>query len=307
MNYRHLGKSLINLIKSADYRFRFMATHGFFKNMDDESYLKRMFKAQMGYELDLSNPQTFNEKLQWLKLHDRKPSYTTMVDKYAVKEYVACIIGEEHIIPTLGVWNKAEDIDFDSLPNQFVLKCTHDSAGLVICRDKSTLDIKAAKKKLKKRLKRNFYYKYREWPYKDVPPRIIAEKYMEDSRGKGDLTDYKLFYFSGELKAIMVVQDRFSKDGAARDYYTPDWKHYDFTRGNPNAPMLSPRPPELDKLVEIGSKLAGDCLHIRVDLYVIDHKIYFGELTYYDYAGFKPFHPEKYDYEFGSFIKLPVK
>ena len=172
----------------------YLDSRGFFKFMSDEAYLKFMYKLKMKRKLNLSDPQTFNEKLQWLKIYDRKPEYTTMVDKYEAKKYVADIIGEEYIIPTLGVWDRFEDIDFDELPDQFVLKCTHDSGGLVICRDKSKLDLKAAKKKINKSLKRNYYWIGREWPYKNVRPRIIAEKFMTDPTSD-DLQDYKFFFF----------------------------------------------------------------------------------------------------------------
>ena len=183
---------LIKILKNPGYIFIALSRLGFFKKMNDEKYLCIVYKIRTGKTLNLENPKTFNEKLQWLKLYDRKIEYTTMVDKYAVKQYVADKIGENHIIPTLGVWDKFEDIDFDKLPNNFVLKCTHDSGGLVICRDKSKLDMNAAKKKLNKSLKRNYFYAGREWPYKDVKPRIIAEKYLEE-KGKTVPEDYKVY------------------------------------------------------------------------------------------------------------------
>ena len=173
----------------------------------DRLYLKWLFRLKMGKKLDLDNPRTFSEKLQWLKLYNRKPEYTQMVDKYEAKRYVAGIIGEEYIIPTLGVWDRVEDINFDQLPNQFVLKCTHDSGGIVICSDKSKLDINAAKKKLKRSLTRDFYAQNREWPYKNVKRRIIGEEYMVDESGY-ELKDYKWFCYNGEPKALFIATDR---------------------------------------------------------------------------------------------------
>ena len=189
------------------YRFRKINHLGLYKNMDDAEFLKKNYSAIMKKNLHLENPQTFNEKLQWLKLYDHNPEYTKMVDKYEAKKYVADLIGEEYIIPTLGVWGSFEEIDFDALPNQFVLKCTHDSGGLVICRDKSKLYKNKARKKITRSLQQNFYYRSREWPYKNVKPRIIAEAYMEDTETE-ELRDYKFFCFGGNVKALFVAKDR---------------------------------------------------------------------------------------------------
>ena len=203
----NIVKKAIGVLKSPKKRTIILAQHGFFKNMSDEDFLKMQFKNVFGYPLDLENPKTYSEKLQWLKLYDRKPEYTMMVDKYEVKKYVASKIGEEHIIKTLGVWDHFDDIDFSKLPNQFVLKCTHDSGGLVICTDKSKLDMVAAKKKIEKSLKNDYYMQNREWPYKNVKRRIIAEEYMVDESGY-ELKDYKIFAFDGEAKAMFIASDR---------------------------------------------------------------------------------------------------
>ena len=176
-------KLFIDKLKNHIYWLKISS--GLYDGMDDETFLKMAYKRKFGKELDLNNPVTFNEKLQWLKLNDRKPEYTEMVDKFMAKKYVASIIGQEHIIPTLGVWSRFDDIDFDKLPTQFVLKCTHDSGGLVVCKDKSNLNKKAAKKKIEKSMKTNYYKGGREWPYKNVKPQIIAEEYMEDISGNG--------------------------------------------------------------------------------------------------------------------------
>lgn len=304
-------KRKIRLLKKyltdADYRFYAKARMGKYDHLPDDEYLRRMFRAKMGTELNLDHPRTFNEKLQWLKLHNHRPECTMMVDKYEAKEYVAGIIGEEHIIPTLGIWDRFDEIDFDALPDRFVLKCTHDSGGLVICRDKAVLDMDKARKKIEKSLAYDFFSLGREWPYKHVKRRILAEQYMEDSAGKGDLTDYKLHFFSGECKAVMIGQNRFGANGLDNDYYTPEWEHFDFTRGNShNAEKLSPRPPEMDEMLRLGKMLAKDEPFVRIDFYVINGKIYFGEITFYPASGFNAFHPEKWDHIFGEWIKIPV-
>ena len=201
----------------------------------------------MKKKLNLKDPKTFNEKLQWLKLYDRNPKYTQMVDKHEVKNYVASRIGSEYIIPTLGVWDKFEDIDFDSLPNQFVLKCTHDSGGLVICKNKSDLDIDATKRKINKCLKKNYYWHGREWPYKNLRPRIIAEQYMEDTSTK-ELRDYKFFCFDGEVKALFIASDRQVKGEETKfDFFDMEYNHLPFTNGHPNARVMPEKPKGFEK------------------------------------------------------------
>ncbi len=268
-------------------------------------YLKMKYRLTMGKKLDLKNPKTFNEKLQCLKLYDRKPEYTIMVDKYAVKKYVADKIGEEYIIPTLGVWDKFEDIDFEKLPNQFVLKCTHDSGGLVICKDKSKLDIAVAKKKIEKCLKTDFYLLGREWPYKNVPRKIISEKYMEDESGK-ELKDYKWFCFNGEPKYCQVISDRTTNE--AIDFFDADWNHQEFTGlALPHKPFNSspiPIPLQLEKMKMFAKVLSKDISFLRVDFYEINGKLYFGELTFYPASGFGVFTPVEWNEKLGSWIKI---
>lgn len=272
--------------------------------ISDTLYLKLRYKQKMGYDLNLENPKSFNEKLQWLKLYDRKPIYTTMVDKYAVKEYVASIIGKQYIIPTLGVWDKFEDIDFDALPNQFVLKCTHDSGGLVICRDKSKLDKNAARKKINNSLKRNYYYAGREWPYKDVKPRIIAEKYMVD-HSLSELRDYKFFCFNGVAKCYKVDFDRFVEHKA--NYFTSDGEIMNFGEKvcPPDFNKELPIPKNLEKMKEFAEKLSSEQPFLRADFYDVDGKVYFGELTFFPDSGFGKFVFDDNDELFGSWIKLP--
>ena len=254
----------------------------------------------------MKNPQTFNEKLQWLKIYDRKPIYTTMVDKYEVKNYVADKIGDEYIIPTLGVWDSFDEIDFDSLPDQFVLKCTHDSGGLVICKDKSKLNKEKAKKKIELSLNRNYYYHGREWAYKDVKPRVIAEKYMEDKNSK-DLKDYKFFCFDGKVKAMFIATDRFTQGVETKfDFYDTNFEHLPFTNGHPNAECVIEKPKHFEKMKELAEILSKGIPQIRVDFYEIDDEVYFGELTFFHWSGMVPFVPEKWDYVFGEWIELPT-
>ena len=273
--------------------------------LPDKAWIQLKYKMFFGRFCGLNNPQTYNEKLQWLKLYNRKPEYTQMVDKYEVKKYISDLIGEEYIIPTLGIWDRFEDIDFDKLPNQFVLKCTHDSGGLVICQDKSKLDIVAARKKINKSLNRNYYYMHREWPYKDVKPRIIAEQYMVDESGY-ELKDYKFFCFDGEVKALFIATDRCVEGEETKfDFFDADFNHLPFTNGHPNANREIKKPLSFDEMKALASKLSNGFPHLRVDFYDINGKIYFGELTFYHWSGLTPFVPEEWDYTFGSWIKLP--
>lgn len=271
--------------------------------VSDKFYLRLQYHCVFGKKADIKNPKSFNEKLLWLKLYDRRPEYSTMVDKYAVKKYVADIIGEEYIIPTLGVWDKPEDIDWDSLPDQFVLKCTHDSGGLVICRDKSKLDREASIEILNRSLHKDYYLAGREWPYKNVPKRIIAEKYMEDKK-LGDLPDYKFFCFDGEVKALFIGTERGSGD-VKFDYYDADFNHLDLVQMHPMSGKELPKPDHFEKMKELAAKLSLGIPEVRVDFYNINGSIYFGELTLYHHGGSVPFHPEEWDYTFGSWIKLP--
>lgn len=277
----------------------------------DKLYLQLLYYFEMGHKLNLKNPKTFTEKLQWLKLYNRKPEYTTMVDKYAVKEYVAKKIGNEYIIPTLGVWDTIEDIDWNSLPDQFVLKTTHGGGGggVVICKDKATFNRQKACKKLKYSMKKNGYITRREWPYKDVPKRIIAEKFMMDSgpqKADGDLADYKFYCFNGEPSYCQVIRDRSTKETI--DFYDMEWKHMPFVGLNPvvsngDSPVV--RPVNLNVMIEVCRKLSKDITFARVDLYVIDNKEYFGEITFFPASGFGKFEPKEWNEKLGDLINLP--
>ena len=273
----------------------------------DKIYLKILYKMITGKKLNLKNPQTFNEKIQWLKLYDRNPEYTRLVDKYAVREYIKETLGEEYLFPLVGgPWESVDEIDFAKLPDQFVLKCTHDSGSVIICKDKKEFDIEAAKKKLRKAMQINFYYIAREWPYKNVKPRIIAEKYMVDESGN-DLKDYKIFNFNGEPKLIQVDFDRFS-DHHRHNYYNLNWEYWDVQILCPSAPEIKVEKPEkLEELLEMSRILSKGCPHVRTDFYLINGKIYFGEITFYHQGGYAEITPESFAYEMGSWIKLPIK
>ena len=258
----------------------------------------------MDYPLDLEHPKTFNEKIQWLKLYDRKPIYTTMVDKYEVKKYVANIIGEDYVIPTIGVYNNVEDIDFDALPNQFVLKCTHDSGGLVICRNKENLDREASIRKLRHFLQRQYFWRNREWPYKNVPRRIIAEKYMQEGANLS-LTDYKFYCFNGEVKYLYVSKGLENHSTARISFLTTEWQFAPFGRSD-FAPLteLPEKPSRFKEMLQIASKLSAGHRFLRVDLYQINGKIYFSELTFHPCSGMMPFTPKEWDEKVGNYIVL---
>lgn len=270
----------------------------------DSTFLKLRYKNRIGKKLDLNNPKTFNEKLQWLKLYDRNPEYTKMVDKYEVKKYVADIVGEEYIIPTIGVYEKFEDINFDELPKQFVMKCTHDSGSTIVCKNKDEFDIESAKDKIEKGLKQNFFYLAREWPYKNVKPRIIIEKYMVDE-SETELKDYKLFCFEGETKVILVCSDRTSK--LKETFYDSEWNLIDLIEGNHPREENIEKPFNLQKMKKIAGMLAKNIPFVRVDFYEINSKVYFGELTFYPRGGYEEFSPEEYDRILGDMISLPKK
>ena len=295
----------IKFVTDADYRFLNLASKGYYNSMPDEEYIKRKFHARLGMDLNLENPQTYNEKLQWLKLHDRKSIYTKMVDKYDVKSYVSEIIGNQYVIPTLGVWDRFEDIDFGLLPDRFVIKCTHDSGGLVICKDKSSFDKKEAEQIINQCLKKNYYLVSREWPYKNVKPRIIAEEYREDSVSH-DLKDYKFFVFNGKVKSLFIATDRQRAGEETKfDFFDEKFNHLPFTNGHPNAPVLPKRPEKLEEMIYLAEKLGKNIPHVRVDLYEVDKQVLFGEITFSHWGGFTPFDPVEWDYTFGSWIELP--
>ena len=271
--------------------------------MPDKLFLTLKYYQKFGNWINWKNPQTFNEKLQWLKIYDRNPLYTTMVDKYAVKDYVSNIIGDEYIIPTLGVWYHFDDINFDELPDQFVLKCTHDSGGLVIVKDKSKLDIDVARRKIEDSLKTDYYMVGREWPYKNVKPRIIAEKYMVD-QFENELMDYKFFCFDGKVKCSYVCTDRFTESGLKCTFYNREWEKMQIEHGYPKSDAEIHKPLKYDEMLDIAEKLSKNIPFLRVDFYEIQEKIYLGELTFYPQCGFGKFEPSGWDKKLGEWIKL---
>lgn len=272
--------------------------------ISDKLFLKYKFKVSMNKKLDLEKPETYNEKLQWIKLYDRKPEYSAMVDKAEVKKVVSNLIGEQHIIPTLSIWEKFDDIDFNKLPNQFVLKTTHGCGGIIICKDKSKLDIAAARDEIVFSFKHNYFVYGREWPYKNLRPRIIAEKFMVDESGV-ELKDYKFFCFDGEPKAMFIASDR--PHDTRFDFFDMDFNLLPFTNGHENSTKKIQKPQNFQLMVELARKLSQGIPHVRVDLYNINGKVYFGELTFFHWGGMVPFVPEEWDYKFGSWLTLPQK
>lgn len=281
-----------------------MGFDGLLNWMNDEKYLKVMYYALMNKKLDIDKPHTYTEKLQWLKVHDRRPIYSILVDKYEVKRYVGDVIGKQYVIPTLGVWDSFDEIEFDKLPNQFVLKCTHDSGGVFIVKDKEKLDKRQLKKKIDKCMKRNFFWWGREWPYKDVKPRIIAEKYLEDLSSY-DLKDYKFFTFNGIPKIMFVATDRQAREETKFDFFDMNFSHLDIINGHPNAEVNITKPESFEMMKQLSEKLSAGIPQCRVDFYDVNGKVYFGEITFFHWSGFVPFEPERWDEIIGNWIKLP--
>lgn len=269
---------------------------------NDELYIKLRYFSGMKKFPDLQHPRTYNEKLQWLKLNDKHTEYTRLVDKYAVKEYIEKLNWGGKTIPTLGVWDRFDDIDFAQLPNQFVLKTTHDSGGIVIVKDKGKMDMQKARKKLEKSLQRKYFLMSREYPYKDVKPRIIAEKFMVDESGT-ELKDYKFFCFNGEVKFLFVATDR--PFDTRFDFFDADFNHLPFKQGHPWAWKEIKKPANFEEMKRAAAALSKGMPHVRVDLYNINGEIYFGELTFFHFSGVVPFEPAEWDEKIGDYLKLP--
>jgi len=275
--------------------------------LPDALYLKIMFRLRMGYCLNLRSPKTFNEKLQWLKLYNRKPEYTRMVDKYEAKKIAETILGKDYIIPTLGIWDRFENIDFDMLPERFVLKTTNGGGGggVVICKDKNNLDKAVCEKRLNVSMRASIYRHLKEWPYKNVKPRILAERFMVDENG--ELRDYKFYCFNGEPKVFLVASERFSGHRTYFDYFDMDGNHLPFTQGGLNNPVTPTLPSTFDEMKRVAGKLSKGIPHVRIDLYSVDGKVYFGEYTFFDSSGFEKFTPKEWDEIFGGWLTLPIK
>ncbi len=293
---------LNKMVSNPKVRFGYFSRLGLLNFMSDEKFLKKRYYLTIGKELNLDNPSTFNEKIQWLKINDRNPIYTKLVDKYKVKDFVAKQIGKEYVIPALGVYGKFDDIKFDKLPEKFVIKCTHDSGGIVICKNKVEFDKNAAKKKINKALKRNYYYSSREWPYKNVKPRIMIEKYMED-KNSDELTDYKVMCFNGKAKMIFTCTERFG-DGLKVTFFDLDWNKLPFERHYPASKKQIPIPKNLKKMIKLSEQLANGIPFVRMDWYEINDKLFFGEYTFYPGSGMEEFTPEEWDEKLGKMIDL---
>lgn len=294
-------RKILKLIKNPKKIVDVMIKRGFLNWLPDERILKIQFKYNMGKKLNLENPKTFNEKLQWLKLYDRNPLYTKLVDKYEVRKYIEKEIGKEYLIPLIGVWDKFEDINFSKLPDRFVLKCTHDSGSVFICTDKSKFNIDEVKKRINKALKRNYYYFAREWPYKHVRPRIICEEFISDKETTPD--DYKVLCFNGKAKLIGVHIDRYSNHKL--DNYDINWHKTLIGKDGPMSDIVYDKPKEFENMIMLSEKLASGKSHVRIDWFIVKDRLYFGEVTFYEAAGFDHFDNEKDDYLLGSWIKLP--
>lgn len=294
----------IKALKHPEWVFGVILRRCFAKYMNDETFIRWEYFSGMRKFPNLKNPQTYNEKLQWLKLNDIHPEYAEIVDKHLAKEYVKRVLGnDEIIIPTLGVYDSFDEIDFSNLPNQFVLKTTHDSGGVVVCPDKDKFNKEGAHAKLERSLKNNYYFEHREYPYKYVKPRIIAEQFMVDESGT-ELKDYKFFVFNGKCKMLFVATDRSIGD-VKFDFFDEKFNHLPFIQGHPWAKKEIKKPAGFERMVRLAEELGKPFPHVRVDLYDINGKIYFGELTFFHFSGNVPFEPVEWDYRIGEWLNLP--
>lgn len=305
MEYRGMS-DVLDFFTSRERIFNFFDNRHMLDWLGDKSYLKLAFRAKMGYPLNLKNPITFSEKLQWLKLYDRNPLYTTLVDKYAVRRYIADKIGEEYLIPLVGgPWNSAEEIDFDALPEQFVLKCNHNSGGVIICRDKSSFDRAAAVKRLDEDLKKNYYLEGREWPYKNVKPCIIAEKLLKNYGAAEEIRDYKFFCFNGEAKLMYIASD--GSSDPRTDFFDMNFNHMDIRMRDKRFDIPPTKPVQFEEMRCAAERLSQGLSHARVDFYIADGKVYSGEITLYHCSGFINITPKEWDTVLGAWLKLPEK
>lgn len=283
-----------------------ISRYGFFNWMNDKAYLNMIYWANFGKQINWSNPLTFNEKIQWLKLYDQNQLYTIIVDKIKMKEWIKSKIGDGYIIPTLGVWETPDEIDIDILPNKFVLKWNHDSGSIVVCKDKTLFDKEGALKKLQRGSKVNGFWYGREKPYLNVPPKVFAEEYMEDE-ATHELRDYKIFTFNGVAKLLLVASER-QKEGVDTkfDFYDMNLNHIDMRNQHENAAMAPEPPSQFNMMKELAETLSKGFAHLRVDFYEVNGHVFIGELTLYHGSGFMTFSPESWNYKLGSWINLPT-
>lgn len=284
----------------------FLTLKGCFDFLPDPLFLKMRYKVMLGRHLDLNNPVSFNEKLQWLKIHDRNPAYPSMVDKFEVKKYIADMLGEDFVIPTLGIWNSFDDIDFTTLPDKFVIKCTHDSGSVIICRNKDAFDKAKARKKIKRCMRRKLYRSTREWPYKSIMPRIIVEQYIESDSEKG-LRDYKFYVFNGKVKYLYISEGLENHSTARISFLTPDWKQAPFARSDYRQfEVLPDKPKHLNDMILIAEKIAGDTPFRRIDLYEVRDQVLFSEITFFPCGGMMPFDSIEWDIKLGKEMKISI-
>lgn len=277
---------------------------GFLNRIPDKAYLKILYYCETGKKLNLKKPLTFNEKLQWIKLYDRKPEYVTYVDKFAVRDHIKQTIGDEYLIPLIGVYDTVDEIPWNDLPNKFVLKCTHGSGSNIICKDKHTLGIEEANRKLNQWMKSNWYWFGREWCYKDIKPSIICEEFIENETG-GQLKDYKFYCFNGEPKMIQVISER-DNGYYYLDHFDLEWNEFNIPRKNHSQnPVVQEKPIELNKMIDISRKLSRNIPFARIDLYNSARGIFFGEITFFPVSGYVDFVEEQSDHLLGSWIELP--
>lgn len=298
-------RRIIKIVSNPKRTIRFFLTSIIQKNhylFSDKFCVKTLYRIHFGESLNLDNPSSFNEKLNWLKLYNRNPFYSDLADKYTVKQYVASIIGSEHVVKCLGVWDSFDEIDFDSLPDQFVIKATHDSGGVIICRDKKSFDWRSAKKKIDKVFKRNFYYISWEWPYKNIKPRVIIDEFLDDGR-KGELQDYKFWCFNGEPK-YMYITNKGSE--IYENFYDMNFSPVEINHGFPRYVPEYPRPQCFEEMKEYAAKLSKGMPFVRVDFFVVKNQVFFGEFTFFDWGGEQPFVDKKTDLELGRDIVLPI-
>lgn len=276
-------------------------------HLSDETYLRWIYYFETGNKLNLQEPQRYNEKLQWLKLYYHDPLWTRMADKYAVKEIVSERIGTEYVVSCLGVWDRAEEIEWDKLPDRFVLKTTHDGGnnGVFIVQDKSKADKEKIINGINKSLHRDVFLLGREWPYKNIPRRVFAEEYLEDA--SGELRDYKFFCFDGKVKYLFVATDRQSGGEVKFNYFDADFNDLGIVQHHPMSDKPVAKPVTFEKMKELAAELSKGIPAVRVDLYEVNGKVYFGEYTFFHHGGFVPFHPDKWDFIWGNDIVLPKR
>ena len=296
-------KTALNLLRTPSKMILPLSNTGIFNWMNDEDYLKFVFRYTMGYELNLTNPRSFSEKMQWLKLNDRQKRYIELVDKVKVKRHISKVLGDEYVIPELGVWDSFDEIKFEALPDRFVLKCNHDSGSIVVCSDMKKFNMEKTRKKLTDRLHQNAFNYGREWPYKYVKRKVFAEEYISD-KGK-ELTDYKFYCFNGNPKFCQVILNRSSKETI--DFFDMHWEHQPFVGITPNiqnSKSIIEKPKNFDKMKNFARELSTGTYFCRIDFYEADDHLYFGEFTLYPGSGFGYFAPDKWNYILGDMISI---